>query len=112
MSKTVYSQPAPPPVTLGTLFRQLREERELPLRTVAEAADMDLTHLHKIELGQRLPTEEQAGRLARFFKLDATETQARRIAEKFRHEFSEHPAARDAIAILAEEAGVYRTKKT
>ena len=111
MSKVSYSGSATAAPRLGEWLRELREERELPLREVAEAAEMDLTHLHKIELGQRLPTEDQAGRLARFFKLDATEMQARRIAEKFRHDFQDHPAARDAIAILAEEAGVYSTGK-
>ena len=71
---------------------------------------MDLAHLQKIELGQRLPTEEQTGRLAKFFKLDETETQARRIAEKFQHEFAEHPAAKEAIGILAEKRGFTRSE--
>ncbi len=70
---------------------------------------MDLTHLQKIELGQRLPTEEQTARLAKFFKLDETEVQARRIAEKFQHDYAEHPAVKEAIGILAEEAGIYTT---
>ncbi len=99
------------PGRLGEWLRQLREARELTLREVADAAAMDLAHLQKIELGQRLPTEEQASRLAKFFKLDETETQARRIAEKFRHEFAENPAAKEAISILAEEAGVYRMRR-
>ena len=107
MSKTRYSEKAPRPVRLGDLLCELREGLELPLRAVADATDMDLAHLHKIEQGQRLPTEEQARRLARFFKLDETETQARRIAEKFRQDFADHPAAREAISILAEEAGAY-----
>ena len=109
MSKTRYDGPALHPVRLGEWLRQLREQRELPLRAVADAADMDLAHLHKIEQGQRVPTEEQAAHLAKFFKLNETETQARRIAEKFRQEFGDNPAAADAIGILAEEAGAYRT---
>jgi len=107
MSKAPYREAAPRPVRLGEWLRQLREQRGLPLREVADAAGMDLAHLQKIELGQRLPTEQQTRRLAKFFKLDETETQARRIAEKFQHEFAEHPAAKEAIIILAEEAGVY-----
>jgi transcriptional regulator with XRE-family HTH domain len=99
---------APP---LGAWLRHLREARALPLRVVADAAEMDLTHLHKIELGQRLPTEEQAASLAKFFDLDERETQARRIAERFRQEFQNHPAARAAILMLAEEAGVYTAGK-
>ena len=111
MSKSRYSEPAPRPVRLGEWLRRLREERDLALREVAEATGMDLAHLQKIELGQRLPTEEQTARLAKFFKLDETETQARRIAEKFQHEFAEHPAAKEAIGILAEEAGVYEVRR-
>jgi transcriptional regulator with XRE-family HTH domain len=107
MSKLRYDEAAPRPVRLGDWLRQLRERQGLTLREVAEAAGMDLAHLQKIELGQRLPTEEQTPRLAKFFNLDETETQARRIAEKFQHEFAEHPAAKEAIGILAEEAGVY-----
>ena len=111
MSKWRYSQAAPRPIRLGEWLRQLREQRGLTLREVAEAAGMDLAHLQKIELGQRLPTEEQNSRLAKFFKLDETETQARHIAEKFQHEFAEHPAAKEAIGILAEEAGVYKGRR-
>ena len=111
MSKTLYRKAAPHPLRLGEWLRQLREQRELPLRAVADAAGMDLAHLHKIEQGLRVPTEEQACRLAKFFKLDETDTQARRIAEKFRQEFADNPATPEAIQILAEEAGVYRVNK-
>lgn len=110
MSKTRYGDKAPRPVRLGSWLRELREGQGLPLRAVAEVTDMDLAHLHKIEQGQRLPTEEQTSRLAKFFKLDETETQAQRIAERFRQEFAEHPAAKEAVSILAEEAGVYGAK--
>jgi transcriptional regulator with XRE-family HTH domain len=110
MSKARYSEPPLRPARLGEWLRQLREERGLTLREVADAVGTDLAHLQKIELGQRLPTEEQTGRLAKYFKLDETETQARRIAEKFQHEFAEHPAAKEAIGILAEEAGVYKSR--
>jgi transcriptional regulator with XRE-family HTH domain len=94
-------------VRLGVWLRELREDRGLPLRAVADATEMDLAHLHKIEQGHRLPTEDQTSRLARFFELDETETQAQRIAEKFRQEFAGNPAAREAISILAEETDAY-----
>ena len=95
----------------GDWMRELRLEKELPLRVVAEAAEMDLTHLQKIELGQRLPTEEQTKDLAKFFGLNERDTLARRIAERFRQEFEDHPAARAAIFMLAEEHGIYTTGK-
>jgi len=100
MSKVRYSASGPTVRRLGEWLRQLREERELPLREVAEAAEMDLAHLHKIEQGQRLPTEEQMTRLARFFHLDQTDAQARRIAEEFRRYYAGNPAASQALQIL------------
>ena len=100
MSKVRYSDSATTVRRLGVWLRQLREERDLPLRAVAEEADMDLAHLHKIEQGQRLPTEEQITRLARFFHLDQTDAQARRIAEEFRRCYAGNPAAPQALQIL------------
>lgn len=111
MSKVVYGRKPPPVARLGDWLKELRMKRDLPLREVAEAAEMDLAHLQKIEQGQRMPTEEQAAALAKFFRVRAADMQARWIAEKFRRDFAEHPAAADAITILAEEAGVYRAAK-
>ena len=100
MSKNRYRASVPTVPRLGVWLRQLREERELPLRAVAEESEMDLAHLHKIEQGQRLPTEEQMTRLARFFHLDQTEAHARRIAEEFRRYYADNPAVPEALQIL------------
>ena len=71
--------------------------KDLPLRRVAAVAEMDVALLSKIELGQRLPTEEQTAKLAEFFRVSGTEIQARRMAEKFRQENQDNPkAAREA----------------
>jgi len=67
---------------------------------------MDAAHLHKIEQGVRIPTEEQTSNLARFYGVNETKTQARRIAERFRREFAGHPAVNEAICILATEARI------
>lgn len=95
---------------LGVWLREARGRKGAPLRVVAAAADMDTALLSKIELGQRLPTPAQTVKLARFFGVDENDMHARRIAEKFRQEFWGHPAAADAIMMLAEESGVYRTR--
>ena len=111
MSSTNYAKHSQPP-RFGEWLRQLRVAKDVPLRTVAAAADMDQAHLSKIELGQRVPTEEQTAKLARFFGLNETETHARRIAEKFRQEFQDNPkAVREAICMLAESAGIYGAEK-
>jgi transcriptional regulator with XRE-family HTH domain len=99
-------------VHFGDWLRELRETKGSLQRAVAAAADMDVASLSKIELGQRLATEEQAGKLAKFFGVDETEAQARRMVEKFRQESEENPeAARRAVCILAEDAGFYRERR-
>ena|GEM_PF-3768911 len=94
MSRTVQSRhPTPPPTTLGGALRQLREDRQLPLWKVAHSAEMDSTLLSKIELGQRLPTQEQTVALARYFGADPTELESMRMAEKFLNDNGHNPAA-------------------
>ena len=95
------------PPSFGEWLRQLREGKELPLRVVAAAAEMDQAHLSKAELGQRLLTSEQAAAIAKFFKLDATEMEARRIAETFRTEHADNPAAMQAVQMLHENSAPY-----
>lgn len=95
----------------GEWLRGLREAKELPLRVVAAAAEMDQAHLSKVELGQRLLTAEQAAAIAKFFGLDANEIEARRIVEKFRLEHADNPAAEQAIHMLHEDPAVYGVKK-
>jgi pimeloyl-ACP methyl ester carboxylesterase len=57
----------------------LREGKDALQRDVAAAADMDVAVLSKIELGQRVATEEQTRSLAKFFRVNETEAQARRL---------------------------------
>ena len=95
----------------GEWLRGLREAKELPLRVIAAAAEMDQAHLSKVELGQRLLTAEQAAAIAKFFELDANEIEARRIVEKFRLEHADNPAAEQAIHMLHEDPANYGAKK-
>ncbi len=102
------------PVTrelLGALLRRLREERELPLRKVAAAADVDSTHLSKIELGQRLPTSEQAVALEKFFNLQPQRLETMRLVETWLRESADNPALPAAATMLNEAAGEYHVNK-
>ncbi len=99
------------PQRFGEWLRGMREAKELPLRVVAAAAEMDQAHLSKVELGQRLLTAEQASAIARFFEIDSREIEARRIAERFRLEHADNPAAEQAINMLHEDPPIYGGKK-
>lgn len=92
-------------------MRELRNERALPLRVVAAAAAMDSTLLSKIELNQRVPTEEQTAALAKFFGTRVEDFQAKRIATKFWQDHGRSAATDKAVLLLHEEAGQYGPRK-
>lgn len=98
-------------VRFGVWLRGIRQSRQLPLRAVAAAAEMDQAHLSKVELGHRLLTSEQSSAIAKFFEMDAQEIEARRIVERFRIEYAGNPAAGYAINMLREDPVIYGVKK-
>ncbi len=111
MARQKTATPATASQRFGEWLRGLRESKQLPLRVVAAAAEMDQAHLSKVELGQRLLTTEQASAIAKFFGIDANEVEARRIVERFRLEHADNPAAEQAINMLHEDSAIYGAKK-
>ncbi len=111
MSRHIYSKKIKS-VTFGQWLRTLREDMDLPLRAAAAAADMDQASLSKAELGQRLLTKEQVEKLAKLYKVNKTNAEARLMVEKFRQAEEKNPAAaRHALMLLAEEAGIYSVER-
>lgn len=109
---TASGQESTTPVGLGPSLRALREKKALPQWKVANAAQMDSTHLSKIELGQRLPTREQTAALANFFGADVTELESMRMAERFVSDNGHNPrAAALAATRMHESAGEYFVKR-
>lgn len=104
LSKPRIEHPSPVLQRLGAWLRALRRSRDLPLRVVAAAAEMDTALLSKIELGQRLPTEKQAIALANFFAVSTEELQAKRIADKFWTVNEDTPATRRAARLITSRA--------
>ena len=97
--------------TLGASLRQLRAARKLPLRSVAAATEIDSTLLSKIELSQRLPTEEQTRAFAAFFEVSFEDMEAKRLAERFWMENGDNPAVHKAVNLLREQTTDYKTKR-
>lgn len=56
--------------TFGDTIKKLRNERNLTLREVAEALDMDISMLGKIEKNTRKPTVQLIEKLSRFFNVN------------------------------------------
>lgn len=58
---------------LKDILRETRLQKELVLRKVAAATDIDQTIINKYELGERRPTRVHVERLAKFYGLDENE---------------------------------------
>lgn len=56
--------------TFGETVKKLREEKQLPLREVAQALEIDTSMLGKIEKNNRKPTKQLIERFAKYFKVD------------------------------------------
>ncbi|MEO6731598.1 MAG: helix-turn-helix domain-containing protein [Ferruginibacter sp.] len=95
--------------SLGDTIRKLREEKELPLRTVAAFLDIDQAILSKVERGQRKPTREQVVKLAEYFKVKENDLLVAWLSYKLVYELEDEEVALKALQ-LAEEKVTYITR--
>ncbi len=94
---------------LGDTLRKLREDKELPLRTVAAFLDIDQAILSKIERGHRKPTREQVVKLAGYFKVKENDLLVAWLSDKLVYELEDEEMALKALQV-AEEKVKYITK--
>lgn len=95
--------------SLGETIRKLRENKELPLRTVAAFLDIDQAILSKIERGQRKATREQVVKLAEYFKVKMNDLLVAWLSDKLVYEVEDEEVALKALQV-AEEKVKYITK--
>ncbi len=95
--------------SLGDTIRKLREDKELPLRTVAAFLDIDQAILSKIERGQRKPSREQVVKLAAYFKVKENDLLVAWLSDKLVYEVEDEDMALKALQV-AEERVKYITK--
>ncbi len=96
---------------LGDIIRKLREEKELPLRTVAAYLDIDQAILSKIERGQRKATREQVVKLAEYFKVKENDLLVAWLSDKLVNEVQDEDLALQAMQVAEEKVKYAKTKK-
>jgi transcriptional regulator with XRE-family HTH domain len=89
--------------SLRLIIRKLREERELPLRTVAAFLDIDQAILSKIERGQRKPTREQVVKLAEYYKVKENDLLVAWLSDKLVYEVENEQLALEALQVAEEK---------
>jgi len=95
--------------SLRMIIRKLREERDLPLRTVAAFLDIDQAILSKIERGQRNATRNQVVKLAEYYNVDENELIIAWLSDKLVYEVENEQLAIKALQV-AEKKIKYNTK--
>ncbi len=97
--------------SLGETIRKLREEKELPLRTVAAFLDIDQAILSKIERGQRKASREQVIKLAEYFKVKENDLVVAWLSDKVAYEVADEPTALKALQVAEEKVKYQKTKR-
>lgn len=97
--------------SLGDTIRKLREEKELPLRTVAAYLDIDQAILSRIERGQRKATREQVIKLAEYFKVKENDLLVAWLSDKLVYEVADEQVALKALQVAEEKIKYQKTQK-
>lgn len=78
-------------INFGKYLHDLRMERQLPLRTVADKLGIDISLLSKIEHGERFVQAHMLSGVADLFNLNYRELQIQFLNQKLEEEFGDEP---------------------
>ena len=96
--------------TFGSLIKNLRESKKLPLRVVSAYLDIDQAILSKIERDLRKANRDLVIKLSTYFEIDKNELLVAWLSDKLVLELEDEEIALKALQ-LAEEKVIYHTKK-
>lgn len=99
----IYSERSRNMDNLGETIRKLREEKELPLRTVAAFLDIDQAILSKIERGQRNASRKLIVKLAAYFNVNESELLVSWLSDKLVYEVADEEVALKALQVAEEK---------
>ncbi|MCX6321097.1 MAG: nucleotidyltransferase domain-containing protein [Bacteroidia bacterium] len=98
--------------SLGDTIRKLREEKKLPLRTVAAYLDIDQAILSKMERGQRKLPREHVVKLAEYFKVKENDLLVAWLSDKLVYEVADEQIALKALQMAEDKVAYKAYKKT
>jgi len=87
----------------GGKLKSIRADRKETLHRVAMGTNVDMTLLSKIERGERLPTNDQIQRLARYFDLDEKQLTVEATAGKILTEYGYNEITYAAVMYVQEK---------
>jgi len=90
-------------ITVGSLIRQLREDKELPLRKIAAQLDIDTSFLSKIERSERKATKEQIYKLVEIFEVEKNYLMVPYLSEIIYYEIGEEDCANHVLRAVEQK---------
>jgi len=85
--------------SIGERIRNLRTDKQLPLRTVAAYLDIDQAILSRIERGERKATREHIVKLAQYFNVPEKDLLITWLADKVVYEVADESVAFEALKV-------------
>jgi HTH-type transcriptional regulator, competence development regulator len=90
--------------SIGERLREIRDEKELPLRKVAALLDIDVAILSKMERGERKITKEVVLKLAAIYDYNADELLVSFLSDKILNEIQNEELGIKALKVAEERA--------
>lgn len=84
-------------IEIGSYLQNLRKERKMSLREVADHVGIDISMLSKIEHGERQLQSHMIAPIADLFEIDYKSIQIQFINQKILQEFGNEPYFNEAI---------------
>ena len=97
--------------SIGSTLRELRENKQLPLRVVAAFLDIDPAIMSRIERGQRKASREQVVKLAEYFNVDENELLVAWLSDKVVYELAYEQNAIEALKVAEDKIKYNITQK-
>ena len=89
--------------TIGTTFKNIREERNLLLEELTKRTGISKAVLSRIENGKRLPTREQVIQLCKYYKTETNEIIVQWLSDKLVYEVQDEDFALQAMQVAEEK---------
>ncbi|MCB0514785.1 MAG: helix-turn-helix transcriptional regulator [Chitinophagales bacterium] len=95
---------------LGQYLRELRKNKGQTLHQVSVGTDIDSPLLSKLERGERLPTDEQIKKLAKYYKVAEADLKVKATAERIIKEYGVNDTTYEAVNLVMEQITPYIKK--
>ena len=89
--------------SIGETIRNLRLDKQLPLRTVAAYLDIDQAILSRIERGERKATREHIVKLAQYFNVPENNLLITWLSDKVVYEIADESVAFEVLKVAEEK---------